>query len=605
MVDTEEKNICDEIFKFITEDLSDSIDGEIFLKTTLKDLGEFYYKNILNNVRGSNDQLINAVISALSGKGVVLNCKEDYYCRLYRIIGIKNLPMDVLENVKNEYDEIFIQRYNLVMQKYLVAINDINNKLRHLKTNIDKIKNIKPNYSLMRDLSTDENKLVELSAECNSTSTRKEMLEFAFGYMNSCIEDFCDIHDAASVDIAQKRLALNLCKNNTYGADTFFLPFRDYIDIVEDDIKRPYALFYKVKIYIIGEMARKKFKHSTYIKSDEEAIEDAKNFISLLPKIDDLYSCKNRDVCQYNEMLSKIIADYELIKEIKKLIEKSVCLRDRKEILMKAIGLYEQKEFGLFNNILPIQIEGMFADYLKDATTFNRFSRVDLYIDKVLKDKIRLLQAFKSEMYPEAVEYFMYYFNNMIRNRIAHGKYVYKSVNLAHDEAFSNELFLDMVMIVYMLSRKTETEKMYRFVHGYKKYYENSLCSREHPCYEPLFNDMIGDKLISEYDRLEKYRPIQVAYWIVNPYYEKIYEQVEDKSDLLELREVFLSKAFWEYVLNKLNDIISSGYDYKKINMEIISIVKGLFRCNVSPETKVVLAKVNAALHTIKNLNTI
>ena len=605
MTDVEEKDICDEIFKFITEDLTECIDGEIFLKATLKDLGEFYYNKILNNVRGSNERMINAVIKALSGKGVVLNCKEDFYCRLYRIIGIKKLPLNVLESVKKEYDEIFIQKYSLVEQKYLTSINDINNKLYSLKTNIDKIKSAKPSYSLMRDLSTDENKLVELSTECKSSSTRKEMLEFAFGYMNSCIEEFCDIHDLDSVELAQKRATLNLCKNNTYEADTFFSPFRDYIDIVEDDIERPYALFYKVKIYIIGEMARKKFKHSTYIKSNDEAIAETENFISLLPKIDDLYSFKNSDISQYNEMLNKIILDYELIKEVRNLIEKSVCLRDRKKILIKTIDLYEQGECVLFNNIIPVQIEGMFADYLRDATTFNRFSRVDLYIDKVLKDKIRLLQEFKSEMYPEAVEYFMYYFNNMIRNRIAHGRYIYNSTNMVYDEVFSKELFLDMVMMVYMLSRKTETEKMYRFIHGYKKYYDNCMCSREHSCYEPLFNDLIGDKLISEYDGFEKYRPIQVAYWIVNPYYEKIYEEVEDKTDLLELREEFLSKDFWDFVLDKLSDILSSDYSCRKINMEILSIVNGLFKCNISPETKMVLAKVNAVLQTIKNVNTI
>lgn len=199
----------------------------------------------------------------------------------------------------------------------------------------------------------------------------------------------------------------------------------------------------------------------------------------------------------------------------------------------------------------------------------------------------------------------MYYFNNMIRNRIAHGRYIYNSTNMVYDEVFSKELFLDMVMMVYMLSRKTETEKMYRFIHGYKKYYDNCMCSREHSCYEPLFNDLIGDKLISEYDGFERYCPIQVAYWIVNPYYEKIYEEVEDKTDLLELREEFLSKEFWAFVLDKLSYILSSDYSCRKINMEILSIVNGLFKCNICPETKMVLAKVNAVLQTIKNVNTI
>lgn len=596
-------NIFDDVLKYITETLEDCIEADIFVKTDFNALGLQYYNIIPNNVSGSDEQSINSVVESLSSKGVDFNSKEDYYKKLCEIIGIIKLPSQVLSDVKKEFDEIFVQKYTSTAQKYQASIQDINNKLFILKTSIDKIKKTKPCYSLMRDLSTDENKLLELFTECNSLSTRKEMLEFAFNYMNSRIQEFCDIQDTTSIEIAIKRATIYLCKNATYGADTFFCTFRDYIDIVEDDIDRPYALFYKVKIYLIVEFARKKFNHLTYLKEDDEAIDEVNKFIESLPKIDDLYSWKNSNLCKYNEMLKKMIIDYELIKEVKILISNSVCLRDRKEILIKAVCLYEQKEFGLFINVVPIQIEGMFADYLKDATTFNRFSRVDLYIDKVLKEKIRLLQAFKSDIYPEAVEYFMYYFNNMVRNRIAHGRYIYKSENALQDEIFSNELLLDLIMLVYMLSRKTETEKMYRFVHGYKTYYEKFKTSKDDACFEPLFNDLIGEKLISEYDSIEKYRPIQVAYWIVNPYYEKIYEQVDQKNDLLQLRNIFLSSDFWTYVLNKLNSIISSGCYYKMSN-EFESIVKGLFKCSISDDTRLVLSKVNAALNKIKNMNT-
>ena len=113
---------------------------------------------------------------------------------------------------------------------------------------------------------------------------------------------------------------------------------------------------------------------------------------------------------------------------------------------------------------------------------------------------------------------------------------------------------------------------------------------------------MIGDKTIADYDTLERYRPIQVAYWLVNPYYEKIYGQVDDKKDLLELRNEFLSKEFWEYVLKRLNSVIDQGYDYLRINMEFLSVVKGLFRCNINTDVKQILGKVNAALLKIKDM---
>ncbi len=243
----------------------------------------------------------------------------------------------------------------------------------------------------------------------------------------------------------------------------------------------------------------------------------------------------------------------------------------------------------------------MFADYLQDTTTFLRFSKMEIYSNAVLKEKIRHLQEVKSDIYPEAVEYFMYYFNNMIRNKVAHGRYKGSSEEQIQDEIFAKELILDMGILVHMLSRKSETEKMYRFIHGYQKYCKRVIhSSDEHQCFGALFNDMIGDKTIADYDTLERYRPIQVAYWLVNPYYERIYGEVDDKKDLLELRNEFLSKEFWEYVLERLNSVIEQGYDYLRINMEFLSVVKGLFRCNITSDVKQVLGKVNAALQKIQ-----
>lgn len=87
---------------------------------------------------------------------------------------------------------------------------------------------------------------------------------------------------------------------------------------------------------------------------------------------------------------------------------------------------------------------------------------------------------------------------------------------------------------------------------------------------------------------------------MVNPYYEKIYEQITDKTDLLELRNEFLSKEFWEDVLERLNDVIREEYDYLNVNMEFMSVVNGLFRCNVTSDVKRILGEVNAALYKIQ-----
>lgn len=394
------QKICDNIFKYITEELREWIDTEIFTKISLERLGEFYYRHILSVIENSSEDLLNAVIRKLLPRSIECECLEDYYRGLCKYLGINKLPSDTLSDIQREYSEIFVTKYNTVLQKYQVTIDAIRNKLYQLKVQSYAIKNAPPSHSLMRDISTDEQKLYELYLECNELRTRKEMLDFAVEYMKSKLAKFCDMQDTRRIEEAKMREALKLSKEDSYGADFVFSSYRDYVEIVEDDIDRPYVLFFKVKIYVVIENARKNYCYSTYTKSNNESIEEYKNYISLIPKIDDLYSFKRNNPSSYNSALEKLIGDYGIIGELKTKLESSVCLRERKSILLKAVELYEQGEFEVFNNVLPIQIEGMFADYLQDATTFLRFSKMDIYINDVLKDKITHLQEVKSDIYP-------------------------------------------------------------------------------------------------------------------------------------------------------------------------------------------------------------
>ena len=603
MTPEEKQNICDNIFTYISKELYGWMDNRIFVTETMEDLGQLYYNHVLDEVENADTELLNAVIRTIKPRNVASTEQKDYYIALCKILYIEKLPSEVWRDVQREYEDIFIHKFGIVMQKYQAKIDRIDAELYQTKIAVDAIKNATPSHSFMRDISTDEQKLYELCLKCNSLRTQKEMLAFVINYATSKLSNFCDMQDAQSIEVAKKQEVLNLSKENAYGADLSFSSYRDYVKVAEDNLDRPYVLFFKVKIYVIIENAQKQYYLSCNTKSDDVAIDEYKNYIQHIPKIDDLHSYKSNNPVRYNTALEQLISDYKLLDELINKLESSVCLRERKSVLLKAVELYKQGEYEIFNNILPVQIEGMFADYLYDTTTFLRFTKMDIYSNAVLKDKIRYLQEIKSDIYPEAVEYFMYYFNNMIRNKIAHGRYKGNLEEQIQDEIFSKELILDMGMLVHMLSRKSETEKMYRFVHGYKKYYERVIHStEEHQCFGALFNDMIGKKIITDYDTMERYRPIQVAYWLVNPYYEKIYGQVDDKKDLLELRNEFLSKEFWEYVLGRLNNVIDQGYDYLRINMEFLSVVKGLFKCNITSDVKQVLGKVNAALLKIKTM---
>lgn len=597
----DKRRICDDIFSAIQDDIRNLCGPEIFSKSSFVELGEFFYMTLINTVEGATVDLINTVVSVLD-KNSLHEEQNEYYENLCLILGFKLLPKEAYDIVRSKFDELFIVKLNSVVQKYDCEMNSLRSKLSQTKSASDAIKKKEASFSIVRDITEDEEQLYHLSAKCNSLRTRKEMLEHAFHYVQSVMDGFCNLQDTSEIEYTLRKTALSISKEESEVIrNSYFDIYKTSLEIFEDDIEREHMLFFKVKIYPAIAKANKKYHEALYKHSEEDAIELYKDYISAIPKIDDLYLWKTTDTARYSESLSSLIADYELLEDLKKLINASVCLRRRKDILLKSILQYENNEYEIFNNLISILIEGMFADYLRDTTTFARFTRMTIYEDAVLKDKIRYLEETQSDVYPEATEYFMFYFNNLIRNRIAHGRY-YSSPSALNDEIFAKELVLDLCLLVHMFVRTSETERMYRFVHGYQAYYQKLIKNSEHPSYGALFNDMIGQKIVSEYDGMRSYRPIQVAYWLVNPYYEKIYGQVEDKADLLSLRGEFLSKEFWEYVYERLSEVKRQGYDYLNINREFSSVIKALFRCNISSETKQVLGKVNALTNTIFTL---
>ena len=597
-MDDERNRTCNNIFSAIQDSMSDLCDPDIFNKSSFEELGAFYYGVLIDTVEGATTELINTVVATLK-KNSKFEEQEEYYKNLCYILGFKILPKDAYNCVQNKYDELFVVKRNSIIQKYDAEIDNLRRKLFQTKCASDSVRKKRAFFSIIRDISEDEEQLYHLSAECNSLRTRKEMLEHAFQYVQSVLGEFCDLQDAAEVDLTIRKTALSFSKEeNEIIRNSYFYVYKTCLEIFEDDIEHDYMLFFKVKIYTAIEKANKKYYEDSYKPKKEDAIEAYKEYISAIPKIDDLHHWRTYDASKYSEALSSLIEKYGLVDDLKKLINTSVCLRRRKTILSKSIGQYENKEYEIFNNLISILIEGMFADYLKDTTTFARFTKMTIYENAVLKDKIRYLTEAQSDMYPEATEYFMFYFNNLIRNRVAHGRY-YSNPSTLNDEIFAKELMLDLCLLVHMFVRTSETERMYRFIHGYQAYYQKLTKSAEYPLYGALFNDIIGQKIIFEYDGMRKYSPIQVAYWLVNPYYENIYEQVDDKDDLLSLRDEFLSKEFWEYVHQRLSEVIQQGYDYLHINRELSSVINALFRCNISDETKQVLCKVNTLTNRI------
>ena len=592
----DEKEVYEAIFLAIQEKLENLVEDAVFKAKSYEQLGAYYYKYILNNVDGATVDRINKIVAAITHLEGNLT-QSEYYKAIVEDQGIKILPALALKEVEARYDEVFINQLNAVRTKYNQELTKISTKKDSTDYKIEDLKNRKAIRSFVQDMTTEEQELYRLCLVSDTLRTRIDMLKCAEGVINDSLSEFCDSSDSKAIDIKLREQAL---RNSREEREDFrkaaFSWYSDYLEIWEDDIERDYSLFFKIKRSRIVEKAYSIFNDRKY-KSKAEAENAVDEYLALLPSIDDLHDSKENDVISYNDKLKKMIADYEIMPELLTMIDQSVCLRRRAGILKKALELYQNQEFELFNNVVPVQIEGMFADYLQDATTFSRFDKQNIHESAVLKSKITALNESVSPLYPEVTEYFGHYFNNLVRNKVAHGRYYGSADDKEKDEAFASELLLDLNYLVHYFSTQSELDKMHEFITRYKEYY-SKFSTDEEIIYRALYNDITGKKLISRFCNIESYRPIQVVYWLLNPYYENVYSQVEDVSRLQELRAIYTSKAYWEFVLEELRLAKKEGWARRELAPDFQSIIKGMFNVGVDGDTKKVLASINAEIQS-------
>ena len=71
MMSEEKRRICDNIFDYISKELDNWIDNQIFIKSSMEELGELYYNHILDKVEDADTELLNAVIRTIKPRNIV------------------------------------------------------------------------------------------------------------------------------------------------------------------------------------------------------------------------------------------------------------------------------------------------------------------------------------------------------------------------------------------------------------------------------------------------------------------------------------------------------------------------------------------------------
>ena len=593
-------NISEVIFNQICYVLPNLHDKSIFTATSYERLGELYYDKIKTSVDCATDDIIQEVIRAMSALDSKFAQQRDYWLALIDLAHVKALPRDVYAKVKKEYNTVYRPKYQNVKKKYKTKLDFLTAEISRLENEREGIKKkIQNKRAVTYDITLDEDHYRTVCSEHYKASTRKEQLAFLYSAICERLDEFCRIDESnEQVDIWLRKKSIEIAVLDA-NTKTVFLPYISFLSILESDIDDDRFVLNQVKILALVDVYREKQHEAIYITDEstrQSVINEYAVAMASIPNSNVISAAYKSGSNDYLGKLDYLIDEFDVVSLIKDDIDNSFALRTRSSLLHEILSLYIDGNYTLFNCTAPIQIEGMFADFLYAANTFKRFTYMDLFERDVLNKKLEKL-AECSEIDLEVVEYYEFYFTNLVRNRAAHGRYI-KASDTQDDEILAKELLLDMKCLTHQIRRKAEVEKMLRCIQGYLNYCNVLGTSAPDAIYGALYGDFTGRRMHLSYDSLDQYNPIQFLYWIINPYYEKIAQTMSVDDEVKKIRGYLYSEDFWMYVHNKIQQDISLGIAF---NPDVNSAVKCMFKCPLTTEAKCWLGKINNILNGQKN----
>lgn len=579
-------NIYKDIYRFIICDLYKRADNNLFACETFESLGKAYLRIISKTIKGSRKKMILEFVDLHAKKyGKTLNIENDKYVYLCKeIIGIKHLPKDIYGIVLTKYNELFKEKYEELKRKIEAACKKIEQDQNDIKAKVSKIESGK--IGILDDISIDEKRLLQYYRENNRLRTKKDILSKIEKCLEEKFKTYCNIENKAEVARKNRDIAIQ------YSTDTFkiddindvFLPYESYLEACDNYLIHYDKQSVNIKIYPFFELVRKQLISIHRSNNESNRGECKEKIEELILWRDNLYIAmqESKDI----KMISEFIAQKNILTEVERYIASLICLGDRKYLLKDLLDLYKSERFELFINLCPIQIEGVFNDLQYDIKLLNRFQNFALDPTQDLKSKI---DSIEGSIPFEYVLYFGHYFNNLQRNIVAHGRWLLEQDIII----VSNELLLDLHSLLYMVSRYSHLERMYRFINNYVDI--NSSISGN--CYGALYHDLTGERIHGDYDYIGHIEPKQVLLWIFNPFYESMYKRVADMDDksLEQLREVLSSTALWEYINENVDKRLRDGlicdylHSFKFVLAELI-------KCNISEDAKAKILEIKAKL---------
>lgn len=584
----------------IKNEVFDQAEESLFKENNNVKKGKLLFKKINKKIKNSNNNLIKMTLKKMRkydfNSKKIPHTKEEYYEEIYNCFDLTGNLVDRYVLVNEKFGEI-LKKYDILKKKIEELIDKVKEELNEPKKSRYNKKRILEDIEVVK---LKENYIKRRKLEVlfkNQENIESGLLIF---YRKELETFFKNFSSNEKIDKELKKLSLFSQEKIDYRISYYNQIIRKFeFLLAEIPISTLNKIYYNIKFIPyydnIQNIGRRNLK-----LSDEEynntIIEEINLKIDKHPLNPINLEKYNENEKDYLNILRKNSST--AIENIKHNISNSICLSKRKKIIEKIINGIENKDYEVVINILPIQIEGLFKDFLEyslmyeycqDIEVYNKIMNIDLgkKIDFGIKKNLNI--------FFDTIAYFKYYFNSLIRNNVAHGNYDFLIDNVKDikSEIFALELLYDLNSIIHTISETNEIDTAQKYIEETfdrikksEKYNESNM--------NCLINDLNGTRERFNLSKFKSglfvsYEATRILYWIFNPLYEKYF----DNDKLKSIRNLIISSQFFLYIKNR----IRSNFENKEL-LKSMKIIKTSFESELNDEMSLLIKEIIVYLNS-------
>lgn len=588
-------------------------DRELFQFEEIEDIGNYLCSKAVGVVKDIDLNIVKIAIKQMNyypfnERPCPTNDKQ-YYREICDYLELKKLPKEIYQRAKSLYQDVFIISYPALKEKIEVLIRQTEAEQQKInKDTTQIIAAANGNYSLFKTMDDDMRRLAQNEIRAKELSSLYKngphgstgVLTYTLKQLERFLKTFCgEISDLEKADDKLREISIRCAFSNELNIEDYFLPYQSVLRqinllLYEEPIATLQNIFYQVKFIPFAEKIQRKYqKQITAAKGDERDIianEMRRKEETHPMRPANLMDCAQRCLTDYGDVLEQHLE--QSAESIRSALNCSACLRKRKTVIEYCLDMIERREDELAINLLPVQMEGLFADLLEYTTSYKYIGNIKLY-DSLFKlelvKKIERGGDCDINIPFEMTAYFKYYFSSVIRNTVAHGNYLLLTESCGvHGEhrnenvdagtirrILALELLLDLNYLICVISEINEIDTARRYIDHTAEQCASIEDGDQEISYECLFHDLneTRNRLnISKYKFgvFVTYDAQQILFWIFNPYY----EQYLDAAALSTVRNTVCSAQFWKYIQEHLKKSRGDRWKTHKFN----NIVQRLIR---------------------------